>query len=263
MKLTVLGGAAACPNPGQGCSAYLVDSGTVRILLDCGPDTLSVLRQHVDYHRLDAVVISHLHADHTLDLVPFRYGLKYGPGRTGAPIPLWLPPDGRAFLERLAGALAAGGETAAGFFDDVFEVSEYDPSRSYEVGPVTIRFHATRHAIPCWAARLEADAQVLVYLADTAPSPDLARFARGADLLVCEGTMPESEGTDANSQAVHLTARQAGEIASAAGAKRLLLTHLWAELGFEHLRAQAESSFAGEVTLSQPGLIADCGAPAH
>src|SRR5579875_1707271 len=102
MKVTVLGGAAACPNPGQGCSSYLIEHGSSSLLLDCGPDTLSTLRQATDYRSIDAIIISHTHADHTLDLIPYRYGLRYEPAGERHRIPLWLPPDGSQFLEWLA-----------------------------------------------------------------------------------------------------------------------------------------------------------------
>jgi len=249
VDLTVLGGAAACPNPAQGCAGYLVTHEGTRVVLDCGPGILPVLRDLTDMRTLDAIIISHLHADHTLDLVPLRYGLKYGPGATDRRLPVFLPPGGLAFLDRIAGALATDGEPAGDFFESVFALTEYDPASTLTVGTLTIRFHPTRHAIPCWAMRIEDGEHSLVYLADTAPTPDVARFAHGADLVICEATLNDPEFS---ATVGHLTARQAGEMAAAAEARTLLLTHYWVELGRDRLRAEAMDAFGGPVEVATP-----------
>jgi ribonuclease BN (tRNA processing enzyme) len=249
MRLTVLGGAAASPNPGQGCSSYLVESDGVRVLLDCGSDTFSTLRSVTDFRSIETILISHVHSDHTLDLVPYRYGLKYASGGPSPKIPLWMPPGGKDFLHGLAAAFGTNVDEVQSFFD-VFAVREYDPKWPAEIGPFTIRFHRTRHFIPCWAIRLDEGGKSLVYLADTGPDEALVDFSRDADLLICEGTHinppPEPVG--------HLTARQAGEIAAAASARKLLLTHLWAELGFDRYRQKAESVFS-PVVIAEPKLV--------
>lgn len=251
MEVTVLGGAAAAPNPGQGCAGFLIRSADDAVVLDLGPDTLSVLRQHIDYRAVSAVVISHLHSDHTLDLVPYRYGLKYGPGSPSSRIPLWLPPAGLDFLAAFAGVFAMG-EDAPSFFASVFAPCEYDPSSVLDACGLQIQFQETRHAIPCWAMRLEAAGSVLAYTADTASGPEIAGLARDADLLIAEATMPE--GVDMGPRPTHLTAGQAGKIAAEAGAKRLMLTHYWDELGPQTLLGEARAHFSGEVLLARPGL---------
>ena len=255
IRITVLGGAAACPNPAQGCSAYLVEAGDQRLLLDCGPDTLAPLQEYAAIDEVSAVIISHLHADHTLDLIPLRYGLKYMPGLTRRSVPLWLPPGGKTFLTRLAAALASGGEPAEGFFEEVFEVAEYAPDQPLQLGTVRVQFHPTRHFIPCWACRIESAGRVIVYLADTGPLPELVHFAERADLVICEGTYLEEPGSIPAEHRGHLTAREAGALAAAAGAARLLLTHFWATLGVDALRQEAEDGFGQPVDVATPGLV--------
>src|SRR5688572_3773852 len=125
LSLTVIGGSAAWPNPGQGCSSYLLDNGQQQVLLDCGPDTLHELRKHIDYTDIDAVLISHCHADHILDLVPYRYGLVYGPKRPTRNIPLWLPPGGRQTFTELAEAFGGQGERTEEFWSTVFDIARY------------------------------------------------------------------------------------------------------------------------------------------
>lgn len=254
IRITVLGGAAACPNPGQGCSAYLLETDGQRLLLDCGPDTLATLQEHIAIDELSGIIISHLHADHALDLVPLRYGLKYMPGLARRSVPLWLPPDGRAFLAGLATVLAHG-EVAEDFFEEVFHITEYAPDQPLQLGELTIRFRPTRHYIPCWACRIETAGRAIVYLADTGPFPELIPFTEKADLVICEGTYRDVPAGLPIELRGHLTAREAGTLAAAAGAGRLLLTHFWATLGVEALRQEAEDAFGRPVDVAAPGLV--------
>lgn len=245
MLLTILGASAACMAPGGACSSYLVQHGSTNLVLDCGPGSLANLRATLDYRAVTAVVLSHLHSDHILDLVPYRYGLRYGPGATGERIPLWAPPGGAAHLERLGQAVS--GESS--FFEATFDVREHDRGAGLTIGGIDLTFAPTRHYIPCWAIRCEAAGASLVYTADTGPLPSLTAFARGASLLLAEATLLEREAGEETPG--HLTAAEAGELARDAGAERLVLTHLWPELGLQSLAANAEAAFGGPVELAQ------------
>ena len=191
LTLTCLGGAAAWPNPGQGCSAFLLGDGLTSLLLDAGPNTLLELRKHIRYSTIDAVIISHCHSDHILDLVPYRYGLVYGPEKPEHPIPLWLPPGGQATLDALAAAIGGKGEPTERFWETAFNVQEYDPASSLEVGNLVITFARTEHAAECYAMRVsEADGSTCSYSADTGSIEPLVNFAHGSDVLVAEATLP-------------------------------------------------------------------------
>jgi ribonuclease BN (tRNA processing enzyme) len=252
IRLTVLGGAAACPNPGQGCSAYLIESDQTALLLDCGPDTLAALQLQRPLDALTAIVISHLHADHILDLIPLRYGLKYMPGLTRRHLPLWLPPGGKAFLHGLSTALAAATEDAEDFFSAVFSLREYNPTQILQCGDLTLTFAPTQHWVPCWAIRITDGQWHIGYTADTGPLPSLVDFFAGVHALICEGTLRE-QPPDASLQG-HLTAHQAGHFARAIGTPTLILTHYWTNLGTERLARDAAAAFGRPVILAQPGL---------
>jgi len=258
MRVTVLGGSAAGTNTGQGCSGFLVETGRgetgggTRVVLDLGPGTVPELRRHTDYRTLDAVVLSHLHLDHTLDVAALRWLLAYNPRPALRPVPLWLPPGGRAFLTRLASAFAEPG-AEEGFFDAVFAVAEYDPSRELAVGDATLTFAPTVHYVPCWAVRVGAGGPPLAYTADTGPAADLSPVAGGAGLLIAEATLPEPP-PDADPTRGHLSASEAAAMAAGAGASRLLLTHVWEEYGLESYAAAARAHFAGPVEVARPGL---------
>lgn len=255
MRLTVLGGSAAGPNTGQGCSGYLVQSGETRVVLDLGPGTLPELRRHADYRTLDGIVISHLHLDHVLDLLALRFALAYNPIPAPLPVPLWLPPGGNDFLRKAAAAFAAPGE-AAEFFPSVFSIAEYDPDSTVEIGDLVITFARTLHPVPCWAMRLSSAQQPdrdLVFTADTGSITDLMRFGDGAAVLLSEATLPAPADTPGK-QGVHITAAEAGDMARAIGVETLVLTHIWEESGSAETVDQAAETFSGKIALARPGL---------
>jgi ribonuclease BN (tRNA processing enzyme) len=252
MILTTLGGSAAGPNPGQGCSGYLVESDRTRIVLDLGPGTLPELRRHVDYRSLDAVVLSHLNLVHMLDVLALRYALTYNPIPPRTPVPLWVPPGGRAFLQGIARAVSDS-EEAPDYFD-ALEIREYDPGAALVIGNVKILFHSTFHYVPCWAMRLSnfADGD-LFYSADTGPKARLMPFARGSRVVIAEGTAANG-GVEPQELRGHLTPAEAGRLARDVGADTLVLSHVWAEDNQFLALEEARAEFQGPVILATPGM---------
>ncbi|MGI8857474.1 MAG: MBL fold metallo-hydrolase [Thermomicrobiales bacterium] len=266
LRLTVIGCSAASPRPGGACSSYLVTYGGVNVLMDCGPGSLSVLRQEINPRNLDAIVLSHLHADHTLDLVPLAYGLKYGPPvgderkPAGSRLALFVPPDGKQFLKGLAEALEGSGRTSD--FWAPFDIMEYDPDGTLVVGSddgsdhadyLNVRFAPTKHYIPCWAMKVfppgDTPHPVLVYGADSAPVESLTQFAHGADVLILEATLDTPETPVPIG---HMTPRQAGQLAAdAGGVKHLLLTHYWGHVPPETMIAEAREAFDGPISVAK------------
>jgi ribonuclease BN (tRNA processing enzyme) len=256
MRLTVLGGAAAWPNPGQGCSSYLLTVGGRSVIVDCGPGTLPELRKHVDYHSIDAVVISHCHADHLLDLVPYRYGLLYGPTPLRQRINVWLPPGGTEVLRRVAGALN-GGEDVDSFWQRAFDIREYDPESRLELTRLTVTFAPTQHFVPCFAMRLtSAEERTLFYSADTGRVDNLVGLAMGCDVALVEGTIDQHPEGHPDLRG-HITPQEAGVLANRAAAKRLIMTHLWNERPDDVVIAAACSTFDGPVAIAKPGMVVD------
>jgi ribonuclease BN (tRNA processing enzyme) len=252
MRLTTLGGSAAGPNPGQGCSGYLIESGPTQVVIDLGPGTLPELRKHVDFREIDAIVLSHLHLDHMLDVLALRYALAYNPIAPRRPLPLWLPPGGLEFFDRLATAIT--GPSDEDSFFAVFDSREYDPEQQLTIDGISIQFHPTVHYVPCWAMRVSNGVDGdLFYTADTGPSAPLAQFARGSYVVIAEGTERGVPNAPYKSRG-HLTPREAGNLARDADAEVLVLSHLWGEEDpFSAIR-EAEAAFHGPVELATPGL---------
>jgi ribonuclease BN (tRNA processing enzyme) len=253
MSLTVLGGAAAWPNPGQGCSAFLVQGAGTRILLDCGPNTLLELRRHADFRQVDAIVISHCHSDHILDLVPYRYGLVYGPETGRRRIPVLLPPGGHRRLLMLAEAFGGQGEAVDSFWSTCFDLCEYDPHVELQVGGLHLSFAPTQHFIECYAMRVAHAGSALAYSADTGIIEPLVPLFTDVRVAIVEATLESHDGTPRNERG-HLTPEDAGDLAAQAGAHRLMLTHLWSERPDEQVLTAARERFGGEILIAKPGI---------
>lgn len=257
MRLTVLGGAAAGTNPGMGCSGYLVRDGDATIVLDLGPGTVPELKRHVDQRLLDGIVLSHAHLDHTLDIGTLRYSLKYSPSPATTPVPLWIPPGAQRMLDHLALAYSDDDETES-FYEGVYDIITYDPATPITVGPFKVAFTPGVHYVPVWAMRLTSDSgpATLGYTADTGPAAELDEHLRGVSVLIAEATLLKP-GQEPFESRGHLTAREAGELATRVGSKTLVLSHIWEEHGYERIREQAAQAFHGRIEVARPGLMVD------
>jgi ribonuclease BN (tRNA processing enzyme) len=232
VRLTVIGCAGSAPGPTSPASCYLVEHDGFRLLLDLGNGSFGSLLALADPAAVDAVYLSHLHADHCLDVAPFIVWHRYS-GRPDRPVvPLFAPVGAD---RRLALAYDSGG----GPIEDVFDAIAVGPGE-WTLGPFEVATARTAHPIECYAVRLTAGGRSLVYTGDTGPSEAVVTLARGADVLLAEAAHPEVPGLP---PALHLTGRQAGEHAAAAGVGRLLVTHVPAWVDAEAQLAAAQEAF--------------------
>ena len=263
MRLTVLGKSPSYTDAGGACSGYLVEEGDSALLLDCGNGVFAKLRSFRDYLAVDAVVISHLHADHVLDLVPYAYALIYAPRQQPVPVDRWPGTDApvRPVLHAPRGAAATfrrivGAWGPEDLIERAFDLREYDPDEELAVGPLRVRLHPVPHftATNAVEVRSQLGGGRLTYGADHGPTDELARFAQDTDLLLIEATLPRPErGGDRG----HLTPAEAGAHGRAAGARRLVLTHISDELDALWARDEAEAAFGGPVEIATEGQVFD------
>jgi ribonuclease BN (tRNA processing enzyme) len=259
MRITVLGKSPSWQDAGGACSGYLVEDGETRLLLDCGNGVFAKLRQHLDYTQLDAILISHLHADHILDLVPFAYALTYAPRQQPVPVagypgtdsparPRLIAPGGatRCF-RRLTGSWGSEELIA-----NAFELEEYDPASTVEVGPLRAHFKEVPHFTTTYAIDFSStsDGGRFTYSADCRPGDELVEIARDTDLLLVEATLPRPERTGDRG---HMTPAEAGDHARRAGAKRVVLTHISDELDAEWAREEGSEAYGGQVEVAREG----------
>jgi ribonuclease BN (tRNA processing enzyme) len=257
VRLTVLGKSPSWQDAGGACSGYLVQQDDTSVLVDCGNGVFGKLRQQLDYVDLDAVIVSHMHADHWLDLIPYSYALTYAPKQQPVPVHIWpgtetparprliAPPGATQIFRRVTGAW--GNEE---LIENAFALAEYGAGDTVEVGPISATFHPVPHFIDTFAINLTADGHKLTYGADSRPGDELIEVARDADLILVEATLPRPERTGVRG---HMTPEEAGSHAKRAGAKRVVITHISDELGDDWAREQAESSFGGPVEVAREG----------
>jgi ribonuclease BN (tRNA processing enzyme) len=259
MRLTVLGKSPSWQDAGGACSGYLIQENGTSVLVDCGNGVFAKLRERLDYVDVDAVVISHLHADHFLDLVPYSYALTYAPRQQPVPVDRWpgtdcpacpelhVQPGATEVFRRVVGAW--GNED---LIEKAFQLREYDPAQQIEIGPIRISFQPVPHFTETFAMSISSTngSGRIVYGADSSPTEVLAEFARGADLMLVEATLPRPERTGMRG---HLTADEAGGHAKDAGAKQLLLVHISDELDAEEARQRAAEAFDGPVEVAVEG----------
>jgi len=220
MRLTVIGCSGSFPGPDSPASCYLVeapyDGGTYRLVLDLGNGAFGYLQRYVDPLRIDAVALSHLHADHCLDLASMYVQRLYHPDAPHPRVPVYGP-SGTA--DRMARAYNAGDRSG---MDDVFDFREWGDG-PVRIGPFEVAVARVAHPVESYAIRVDCQGRALVYSGDTGPCDSLVRLARGADVLLAEASFVESR---ANPPDLHMTGRQAAEHAVRAGVARLLLTHV-------------------------------------
>ncbi len=233
LSVTVLGCDGSYPGPGGAASGYLLRGGGATVWLDCGPGTLAALQTHVGLHEVEPVVVSHEHPDHRNDLEGFHVACAYVVPRQG--IPVFAP----------AGVRQRGYHTGPPTLD----FTDLADGSRFEVGAMAFTASRTDHGPETLALRVEAEDRSLGYTADTGPGWSPARLGPPLDLLVSEATY----SADHEGESQHLSGRQAGRLAREAGARRLLLTHLWPVTDRAALRTEAEAAYGAPVELAEAG----------
>ena len=249
----MLGSSGAWPEPGRACSGFLLEHDGFRVVLDLGYGTLSPLLAHLGSPTaagLDAVVVTHDHPDHVVDL----HGLLRARLYDGQDLPRIALHAPGAVVERIAGLE----DVERSVTERVFDWRPI-PAKGSELGPFRLDCWELPHYVPNAGVRLSAPGLTVSYTGDTGPDPALAELGRDADLFIVDATdrhqrrarPPDDE------PALNLTAREAGEAATAAGARKLMLTHFWPGNDRERARAAAAAAFAGEILVADEGAVVD------
>ena len=257
MKLTIIGCTGSFAGPNSPASCYLVsgedaEGRTWRILLDMGNGALGVLQRHMDLHDIDAVLVSHLHPDHCIDLAGLHVAIKWDPRGWGRPpIPLWAPTGLHEYLSSTHGL-----PTEPGMHGE-FDFHTWVPEEPVRVGPFAITPFRVEHPTPePYALRIDYDGvmgpSTLAYSGDTDACEGLVRAARDADVFLCEAAY--HEGRDDALRGIHLTGRRAAEAARDAGARQLLLTHLPVWNDANVAVGEARESYDGHLAIAVAGV---------
>jgi ribonuclease BN (tRNA processing enzyme) len=248
MKLTVVGCSGSFPGPDSPASCYLLESEhedrTWRILLDLGSGALGALQRHVDPLTVDAVFLSHLHADHCLDLTGYYVMRRFHPSGHQPRIPVWGPVGTSA---RMARAYDLPPEPG---MQEEFDFRVYDGKIG--LGPFVVEPIEVEHPVPAYGLRVTADGRTLGYSGDTGPCAGLDAVAAGADLFLAEASFTS---TCNNPAKLHLTGAEGGASAARSHARRLVLTHVppWGDP--QVALSEARTTYDGDIELAFSGAV--------
>jgi ribonuclease BN (tRNA processing enzyme) len=263
MKLTIVGCSGSLSGPNSAASSYLVQAPyqdrTFSLLLDCGPGAMGALYRYVDPQEIDAIGLSHLHADHCIDLCGYHVAALYSPSAPWPRRPVYAPFDGASRLARayeVSDSMSESSEAEESIAER-FQWRTWEPSQ--QIGPFIVRTVRVEHPVETYAVRVEEDVPggaTMVYSGDTGPSQALVRLAQGVDLLLVESAF--LDGPD-NPPGMHLSGAQAARIGHTAGVASMVLTHIppWYEP--DQVLAEATPHFNGPLSLAKSGAVWDIG----
>jgi ribonuclease BN (tRNA processing enzyme) len=243
LTVTVLGSSGTYAGPDNACSGYLVRGRGVTVLLDAGPGTLANLQHHVPVTGLDAVVLSHVHPDHWLELPVLRNALHYVHDTQGVP------------LFTTAEVLTEAEHLTAGGLSQTFRPTAITDGSEFRVGPLSFRTARTDHPPETLAVRVDDGEASVAYTSDTGPRWGVADLAPAVDLVLSEATYPDHWADDPDAPdapTVHLSGAQAGRLAREAGARRLVVTHALPTASADEIRAEAEDAFGATIERAVP-----------
>jgi ribonuclease BN (tRNA processing enzyme) len=250
--LTVLGSAGGAPTRTNPASGYLLQSGDTAIWIDAGTGTFMELARHADPGTLTGVVLSHTHVDHCTDVFGLYGYLAYGPSGI-VPVPVFGP---GGMSEHLSGFARAGDEHV---FHSVLQLEDVEAGSGVVIGDVSVLFGRAVHPVPALVIRFDTPDGSLVYSGDTGPGSDLAEIARGTDALLCEASIAGERS--AATYPYHLTAGEAGRIATEAAVSSLIITHLSSGIDEDHALEEAAAEYHGPISLAVQGTSFTIGGP--
>jgi len=249
VKLTVLGMSGTWPPAGGATCGYLLSHEDTNVWLDAGTGTFARLQEHIDVSQMDAIVISHGHPDHFVDVIPCFYARHYGKlGEPGLP---FYSPEG--FVELMSLLVAEGPKDV---MSGAYSFKTVRDGDVFTVGPFTFRTYEMVHVgVNAMGFRIEAGGHVLAYTGDSGPCDAVTEMSRGADVLLAEATYQDSD----HLFPFHMSARQVGEHAAAAGVPRVILTHIVPGLDPEVSRAQAAAVYDGVTEVAFSNMAVEIG----
>ncbi|MBB2909988.1 ribonuclease BN (tRNA processing enzyme) [Streptosporangium becharense] len=250
MKLTIIGCSGSFPGPDSPSSCYLLEAEGFRMLLDFGNGALGALQRHIGLYDVDAICLSHLHADHCLDMCPYHVVRTYSAQGPLPKVPVHGPADARG---RLNAAYAMPAEPS---LDTAFDFHTLTPG-TFEVGPFEVTAAPMNHPVETYGFRVSHGGRSVVYSGDTGESAELVKLAAGADVLLCEASLVDRPDLPTG---LHLSGRQAAEHAAKADVETLVLTHLvpWNDSG-RVLEDATRGGFSGQMELARSGARYDLG----
>lgn len=238
MQLRVIGYWAPYPRASEACSGYLVSTDNAHLLLDCGHGVCSQLARWLPAEQLDALIITHFHPDHYVDLWAIRHiiGAALRAGTRSEPLPVYMPEEPKYHYQAFAKM-------------NELQVIPLTDKGNYRVGDMQFQAWAVAHPMPTFGIKVSCQNRALLYTADTSYDQQLIDAARGVELLLCECSLQIADGEFAG-QLGHMTTAQAGQLARESGAEILVATHFWPEYHLEVLQQEIQAEYQGRIIMA-------------
>lgn len=245
LELVTVGTGTVAPSASRCGPAHWVERDGLRLLMDCGAGTLHRLaRCGLAWNHVTHIALTHFHVDHYGEIPAYVFALRHAATRE-EPLVILGPPGTVQLMRGLADGFGPW-LLDPGYPIGVLDVQAGEP---FPLGAeVTLDVHPTPHTDESVAIAIQGPEGRLVYTGDTGQSRDLANWAAGADLLLAECSLPDDQAVDG-----HLTPHSVAQLARAAQAKRLVLTHFYPPVERVDVRAEVARVYAGPVTLASDG----------
>lgn len=242
MKITVLGTSGAYAEAGRACSGYLIQSNSANIWVDMGPGTLSNIQKVIKLTELDALLISHMHPDHYLDIYGLRYFLEYDQ-KSALRLKIFGP---RGLKDKIISIQPESLST----FESLFDFKEINSGENFEIGDILVSSFKAVHPLDTLMYSFMADDKKIFYTADTGMFENLINFMRDSDLLLCEATYLRKEAPSN----VHLRTTEIAEMANTAGIKKVILSHFWPGTDRIKSKSEVKEFYNGSVIVAEENM---------
>lgn len=254
MKLTVIGCTGSMSGPDSAASCYLLqfqDGEKTRfIVLDLGPGSFGALWKYIDPLDIDALILSHGHADHMADIISLEVHNRWHPGGAAKVLDIYGP---EGIEER---TMQIDGWGKPGSYEGIFEFHVVRPGSPFRIGKLLVEPFKAWHPVPTLGYRftLEDENQektTFAYTGDTDLTSSMVEMAKDVDLLLCECGFTEADST----RGIHLSGERAGKLASLSGAKRVVLTHIQPWTSTDTVLQEVKRTWDGPLSLARPGQV--------
>lgn len=253
-SLRIVGCRAGSPLHNQPASGSILRTERGSVLFDCGPGVLVNLTDE-EVANLQAVVITHRHADHCLDLMALAYRLLFPAPKK--PLPLIGPPSLQAMIDGYDALFGIPSlPTLHRPISTAFTFTPVTPGQEFVIkGFGKFATCLMHHPIETMAVK-SLDYRFAI-TADGAYTDVLQTFCNGCDLLVSEATYPDGNGRHIEAHG-HMTAMQCAQLAELANVQRLVVSHLSDPADSENTMKIVTQYFSKEAVLGVPGLTFGC-----